>query len=118
MLDAERSLMPRHRLIDQRVDAGLMNTITYAAATACAAVLPSINSTAIAASALDFVDAQDGRIADAVDRAGATGTTTVIPSAKRGHSPMQPQTLTRIDDGAIIDETTRNGPRDIRTPRS
>ncbi|WP_264038785.1 alkaline phosphatase family protein [Mycolicibacterium hodleri] len=58
----------------------------------------------VLASALDFVDAQVGRIIDAVDRAGATGTTTVILSAKHGQSPMQPETLTRIDDGAIIDD--------------
>jgi hypothetical protein len=58
----------------------------------------------VLASALDFVDAQVGRIVDAVDRAGATGATTVILSAKHGQSPMQPQKLTRIDDGAIIDE--------------
>jgi hypothetical protein len=55
-------------------------------------------------SALGFVDAQVGRIVDAVDRAGATGTTTVILSAKHGQAPMQPETLTRIDDAAIIDD--------------
>jgi arylsulfatase A-like enzyme len=55
------------------------------------------------ASALGFVDAQVGRIIDAVDQAGATGTTTIILSAKHGQSPIQPQTLIRIDDGAIVD---------------
>jgi hypothetical protein len=54
-------------------------------------------------SALGFVDAQIGRIVDAIDQAGSTDTTTVIVSAKHGQAPMQPQTLTRIDDGAIID---------------
>ena len=57
----------------------------------------------VLASALGFVDAQIGRIVDAIEKAGVADTTTVIVSAKHGQAPMQPQTLTRIDDGAIID---------------
>ena len=55
-------------------------------------------------SALSFADAQIGRIVDAVEQAGIADTTTFIVSAKHGQAPMQPQTLTRIDDGAILDD--------------
>lgn len=58
----------------------------------------------VLASALDFVDAQVGRIVDAIDKAGIAADTTVILSAKHGQSPMAPQTLTRIDDGPVIDD--------------
>ncbi|AGB26918.1 putative AP superfamily protein (plasmid) [Mycobacterium sp. JS623] len=58
----------------------------------------------VLASALGYVDSQIGRIVDAIDHAGITDTTTVIVSAKHGQAPMQPQTLTRIDDGPIIDD--------------
>jgi hypothetical protein len=54
-------------------------------------------------SALDFVDSQIGRMVSALDTAGITDTTTIILSAKHGQSPMKPDTLTRVDDGQIID---------------
>ncbi|MDT5112301.1 MAG: hypothetical protein QOE20_4191 [Mycobacterium sp.] len=57
----------------------------------------------VLASALTFVDRQVGRIVDAIGKGGLADTTTVILSAKHGQSPMNPQTLTRIDDGAIVD---------------
>jgi hypothetical protein len=58
----------------------------------------------VLSSALTFVDAQIGRLVNAIDQAGITDRTTVIVSAKHGQAPVQPQTLTRIDDGAIIDD--------------
>ncbi|TPG35129.1 alkaline phosphatase family protein [Mycolicibacterium hodleri] len=63
-------------------------------------------------SALSFVDAQVGRMVEAIDKAGATNTTTVILSAKHGQAPIQPETLTRIDDGAIIDDVNANWSKD------
>jgi hypothetical protein len=57
----------------------------------------------VLASALAFVDTQIGRIVSALDAAGIADTTTIIVSAKHGQSPMMPETLTRIDDGQIID---------------
>ncbi|CAN5373068.1 alkaline phosphatase family protein [soil metagenome] len=57
----------------------------------------------VLASALTFVDTQIGRVIDTVDKADLTDSTTVIVSAKHGQAPMKPDTLTRVDDGAIID---------------
>ena len=57
----------------------------------------------VLASALGFVDTQIGRIVSALDAAGIADTTTIIVSAKHGQSPIKPDTLTRIDDGRIID---------------
>lgn len=57
----------------------------------------------VLASALGFVDTQIGRMVNAVDKAGLTDSTTFIVSAKHGQAPMKPETLTRVDDGAIID---------------
>jgi hypothetical protein len=57
----------------------------------------------VLASALGFVDTQIGRMVAALDAAGIADTTTVIVSAKHGQSPMKPDTLTRVDDGKIID---------------
>ncbi|MCW2691125.1 MAG: putative superfamily protein [Mycobacterium sp.] len=58
----------------------------------------------VLASALDFVDNQIGRMVSALDTAGLSDSTTIIVSAKHGQSPMKPDTLTRIDDGKIIDD--------------
>jgi hypothetical protein len=58
----------------------------------------------VLASALGFVDTQIGRLISALDAAGIADTTTIIVSAKHGQSPMRPDTLTRIDDGRIIDD--------------
>ena len=57
----------------------------------------------VLASALGFVDTQIGRMVSALDAAGIADTTTIIVSAKHGQAPMKPDTLTRIDDGQIID---------------
>ena len=57
----------------------------------------------VLASALGFVDTQIGRMVSALDAAGIADTTTIIVSAKHGQSRVNPDTLTRIDDGRIID---------------
>lgn len=57
----------------------------------------------VLASALGFVDTKIGRMLSALDAAGIADTTTIIVSAKHGQSPIRPDTLTRIDDGRIID---------------
>jgi Type I phosphodiesterase / nucleotide pyrophosphatase len=54
-------------------------------------------------SALDFVDAQIGRLLDEIQARGLTSSTTVIVSAKHGQAPIDPRALRRVDDGAIID---------------
>ncbi len=53
--------------------------------------------------ALDFVDAQLGRLAAELAAQHLAGRTTIIVSAKHGQSPTVPQQLTRIDDGPVID---------------
>ena len=55
------------------------------------------------AKALDFVNAQVGRLTSAIHFHNLDSSTTVILSAKHGQSPDNAATLTRIDDGAIID---------------
>ncbi|WP_246097896.1 alkaline phosphatase family protein [Rhodococcus spelaei] len=57
----------------------------------------------VLASALDFVDTQVGRIVDEIHSRHREDDTTIILSAKHGQSPMNPATLTRIDDQPIID---------------
>jgi hypothetical protein len=51
---------------------------------------------------LDFVDAQVARMAAEIRARGLTGRTAIILSAKHGQSPTDPEALTRLDDGAII----------------
>jgi hypothetical protein len=53
--------------------------------------------------ALAFVDAQIGRMLYQLNRQGLLASTTVILSAKHGQSPIETSSLTRIDDGKIID---------------
>jgi hypothetical protein len=53
--------------------------------------------------ALDFVDAQVGRLVAELRAHGLTKRTAIILSAKHGQSPKEPEALTRLDDGAIID---------------
>jgi Type I phosphodiesterase / nucleotide pyrophosphatase len=53
--------------------------------------------------ALDFVDAQIGRLNQALVQRRLQGTTAIILSAKHGQSPQTPSALTRIPDGPIID---------------
>ncbi|QIS15715.1 alkaline phosphatase family protein [Nocardia arthritidis] len=53
--------------------------------------------------ALDFVDQQVGRLVTALDKAGLTDKTSIILTAKHGQSPIDPSTLTRVDDKKIVD---------------
>ncbi|RZS86857.1 type I phosphodiesterase/nucleotide pyrophosphatase [Motilibacter rhizosphaerae] len=54
-------------------------------------------------SALTFVDAQVGRLEQEISRQHLGASTTVILSAKHGQSPEDMGSLTRIDDGAVLD---------------
>ncbi|MDQ4501442.1 alkaline phosphatase family protein [Sinomonas sp. ASV322] len=53
--------------------------------------------------ALDFVDAQVGKLSAAIAKTPDAKKTTVILSAKHGQSPMEPSALKRVDDGPIVD---------------
>lgn len=53
--------------------------------------------------ALDYINASVGSMEAALKATGNSKDTTVILSAKHGQSPMNPATLTRVPDGAIID---------------
>jgi arylsulfatase A-like enzyme len=53
--------------------------------------------------ALDFVDRQIATFTREIDSQHLSDNTTIILSAKHGQSPMNPSTLTRIDDGALLD---------------
>jgi hypothetical protein len=53
--------------------------------------------------ALTFVDSSVGAIETDLAAQGHADDTTVILSAKHGQSPVDPTTLTRVDDGPIID---------------
>ncbi|MFC8503746.1 alkaline phosphatase family protein [Pedococcus sp. NPDC057267] len=55
------------------------------------------------AKALDFVDASVGRMESQLTADGLARSTTIILTAKHGQSPTDPGTLTRIDDGPVID---------------
>jgi arylsulfatase A-like enzyme len=54
-------------------------------------------------SALDWVNSQVGRVRTEIRKKGLARNTAIILSAKHGQSPTEPQSLTRIDDGPIID---------------
>ncbi|HKT58148.1 MAG TPA: alkaline phosphatase family protein, partial [Microbacterium sp.] len=56
----------------------------------------------VLSSALDFVDAQLGRMVSAIRKAGLTGSTSIIVTAKHGQSPQDPNKLVTIKDGPII----------------
>ncbi|GAA1968768.1 alkaline phosphatase family protein [Microbacterium deminutum] len=56
----------------------------------------------LVARALDYVDAQLGRMLEQIARDGMAGQFTVIVSAKHGQSPIDQSTLRRVDDSAII----------------
>ncbi|MDH6138259.1 hypothetical protein P3T35_000236 [Kitasatospora sp. GP30] len=55
------------------------------------------------AKALDYVNAQVGALTDELRKEHLDKSTTVILSAKHGQSPTDPQALTRIDDGPLLD---------------
>jgi hypothetical protein len=53
--------------------------------------------------ALHYVDTEVGKMTRQIQRRGLARSTTIILSAKHGQSPILPQQLRRVDDGAIID---------------
>src|SRR5664279_1825714 len=53
--------------------------------------------------ALDYVDAQVGRLMTRITNDGLASSTTIILSAKHGQSPKNPDALRRVDDGSILD---------------
>ena len=53
--------------------------------------------------ALNYIDDQVGRMVDQIGEQGLSGSTAIVLSAKHGQSPQNPNQLTRIDDGPIID---------------
>ncbi|GAA1963837.1 alkaline phosphatase family protein [Kitasatospora viridis] len=53
--------------------------------------------------ALDYVNAQVGALTAELRKEHLDKSTTVILSAKHGQSPTDPQALTRIDDGPLLD---------------
>src|SRR5215469_13421712 len=54
-------------------------------------------------SALDYVDGQLGRMLREIQAKGLASSTAIIVTAKHGQSPQDPNQLTRIKDGPIID---------------
>jgi arylsulfatase A-like enzyme len=54
-------------------------------------------------SALDYVNAQLQRFDQEIQAQGLAGSTAIIITAKHGQSPQDPNQLTRIKDGPIID---------------
>jgi arylsulfatase A-like enzyme len=56
----------------------------------------------VLSSALDYTDAQLGRMVAEIRRAGLAGSTTIIVTAKHGQSPQDPTKLVTVQDGPII----------------
>ncbi|MEW1953075.1 alkaline phosphatase family protein [Terrabacter sp. NPDC080008] len=56
----------------------------------------------VLSSALDYVDAQLGRMESQIHADGLTGSTTVIVTAKHGQSPQDPKRLVTVQDGPIV----------------
>jgi hypothetical protein len=54
-------------------------------------------------SALDYVDAQLQRMVEEIRAQGLASSTAIIVTAKHGQSPQDPNELTRIKDGPIVD---------------
>jgi hypothetical protein len=57
----------------------------------------------VLSSALDYVDAQLGRMVSTIHKQGLTGNTTIILTAKHGQSPQDPAKLVTVKDGPIVD---------------
>ncbi|MEN2742862.1 alkaline phosphatase family protein [Microbacterium sp. X-17] len=57
----------------------------------------------VLSSALDYVDAQLGRMVSSIHKDGLNGSTTIIVTAKHGQSPQDPNQLVTVQDGPIID---------------
>ena len=53
--------------------------------------------------ALNYINAQVGRMVSEIDSQGLAGSTAIILSAKHGQSPTDPNDLARVPDGPIID---------------
>src|SRR5262252_611816 len=56
----------------------------------------------VLSSALDYVDAQLGRMVSEIHKDGLAGSTTIIVTAKHGQSPQDPNKLVTVKDGPII----------------
>ncbi len=56
----------------------------------------------VLSSALDYVDAQLGRMVSTIHRGGLAGSTAIIITAKHGQSPQDPNELRTVQDGPII----------------
>lgn len=56
----------------------------------------------VLSSALDYVDAQLGRMVSTIHEDGLAGSTTIIVTAKHGQSPLDPNQLRTVKDGPII----------------
>jgi hypothetical protein len=56
----------------------------------------------VLSSALDYVDAQIGRMVSMIHKDGLTGSTAIIVTAKHGQSPQDPNELITVQDGPII----------------
>jgi hypothetical protein len=57
----------------------------------------------VVSSALDYVNAELGRMVAAIHREGLANSTTIIVTAKHGQSPQNPNQLVTVKDGPIID---------------
>jgi arylsulfatase A-like enzyme len=57
----------------------------------------------VVSSALDYVNAQLGRMVATVHKDGLANSTTIIVTAKHGQSPLNPKQLVTVQDGPIID---------------
>jgi hypothetical protein len=57
----------------------------------------------VLSSALDYVDAQLGRMVSEIHKQGLAPSTTIIVTAKHGQSPQDPNELVTVQDGPIID---------------
>ncbi|GAB4008064.1 alkaline phosphatase family protein [Nocardioides ultimimeridianus] len=57
----------------------------------------------VLSSALDYVDAQVGRMVAQIRKDGLAGSTTIIVTAKHGQSPRDPNQLVTVKDGPIVD---------------
>src|ERR1700751_3786156 len=56
----------------------------------------------VLSSALNYVDAQLGRMISQIHKDGLAGSTTIIVTAKHGQSPQDPNKLITVPDGPII----------------
>jgi hypothetical protein len=56
----------------------------------------------VVSSALDYVDAQLGRMVSEIHKDGLTASTTILLTAKHGQSPQDPDKLITVQDGPII----------------